>query len=93
MENQVQNVSQMTVQKFQIEKDAEIQQAQYVIVNKWYKVTIVLVCLIALCVVAFIDKLQGVSPIIGVIIGLVLRSNSISDFLGTSKNTETPTES
>lgn len=84
----------MTVQKFEIEKDSEIKQAEFVIINKmdhrdkWYKGATILLCLIALVVVSFFDKLQGVSPIIGVIIGLVLKSNSINDFLGTSKSSD-----
>ncbi len=84
----------MAVHKFQIEKDTEIQQAKFVIINKvdfrdkWYKMIVVSICLVALCLVAYFDKLQGVSPIIGVIIGLVLKSNSMNDFLGASKTIE-----
>jgi hypothetical protein len=84
----------MAVQKLQIEKDSETQQAEFVVLNKvdardkYYKVIIVSLCLAALCVVAFIDKLQGVSPIIGVIIGLVLKSNSLQDFRGGSDKKE-----
>ena len=57
--------------------------------DKIYKALIIALCLIALIIVAFIDKLQGISPIIGVIIGLVLKSNSISEYFSASRNTNT----
>lgn len=86
----------MIIQRLSIEKDAEIKNLQLMALNKldnrdkWYKGLVILACLIAMSVCAFIDKLQGLSPVIGVIIGLVLKTNSISEFLtgvkGSSQN-------
>ena len=82
------------IQRFKIEKDVEIENAKFTVIrsfdvsDKWYKAIILVACLLTLGFCGFYDKLQSITPLIGVIIGLVLKSSSVNDFMGKTRNTD-----
>lgn len=51
--------------------------------DKWYKAIMIVLCVGALSILGYFDKAQQLSPVIGVIIGLLLKSSSITEFLST----------
>jgi hypothetical protein len=79
-------------QRLTIEKDTEYQKHELDTLNqldrrdKWYKGLSLALCLIALAFVAYFDKLQGVGSVIGVIIGALLRTDSITAFFAGAKS-------
>lgn len=46
-----------------------------------FKAMIIVLCVLALCILALYDKLLGVSPVLGVIIGAVLGADNVGGFL------------
>lgn len=49
--------------------------------QQWYKLAVLVLCIGALIFMGLKEKLLGVSPIIGVIIGAVLGGDAVSSFL------------
>ncbi|MBX7156445.1 MAG: hypothetical protein K1X91_15930 [Bacteriodetes bacterium] len=61
--------------------------------DKWYKAIMIVLCVGALSILGYFDKAQQLSPVIGVIIGLLLKSSSITEFLSTEgKKTASKTD-
>ena len=75
-------------EKFSIEKQNEIEKEEMQVAqvldsrDKVYKAIIITVCILAMSILAYFEKAQSVAPVIGVIIGLVLKSSSITEFFG-----------
>ena len=58
--------------------------------DKIYKGILLIACIIALGVLAYFEKAQSVAPVLGVIIGLLLKNSSIGEFIsGGRKKIET----
>ena len=76
---------------FSLEKEADNARLELETINKldrrdkWYKGIMLSICIGALIISAFWDKLQNISPVIGVIIGLLLKSNIISEYYAGSR--------
>lgn len=49
--------------------------------EKLFQAAILVLCIAVLSILAFYDKLLGVSPVLGVVIGLVMGKNSVGRFL------------
>lgn len=49
--------------------------------EKLFKGYVITICIIVLIVIGFYEKLTGIATIIGVILGAVLSSNSVENFL------------
>ncbi|MFN8366723.1 MAG: hypothetical protein U0Y96_05715 [Candidatus Kapaibacterium sp.] len=61
--------------------------------DKWYKAIMIVLCVGSMCILGYIDKAKEITPVIGVIIGLLLKSSSITEFLSTEgKKTATKTD-
>jgi len=57
--------------------------------DKIYKAIIILACIAALSILAVFDKASAIAPVIGVIIGLILKNNIVSEyFTGSTKKKE-----
>lgn len=80
-------------QKYSIERQSEIEKEELKIVNKFdirdkiYKGTLIGVCIVALILSAmFIEKAEVVIPVLTLIIGLLFKTNSLSDFRSLTKD-------
>ncbi len=80
-------------QKYTIDKQTEIEKEELIIINKLdtkekiYKGSLIGLCVMALVLSAlFIPKAEVVIPVLSLIIGLLFKSNSLSDFFTHSKN-------
>lgn len=81
------------VQKYTADKKGELEKEELKAINKLdtkeklYKGTLIIVCISALILSAiFIEKAEVVIPVLSLIIGLLFKSNSLSDFFSHKKN-------
>ena len=78
-------------EKFLIEKNNIYQLEELKVVNmlvrrdKIFKGILIIVCIFLLCLLAYYEKAQSIAPVIGVIIGLLFKSNSLSDYFSSNK--------
>lgn len=80
-------------QKYTVDKQTEIDKEELIVINKLdtkekiYKGSLIGLCVIALVLSAlFIPKAEVVIPVLSLIIGLLFKSSSLSDFFTHSKN-------
>lgn len=80
-------------QKYSVDKQIEIEKEELIVINKLdtkekiYKGSLIGLCVVSLVLSAlFIPKAEFVIPVLSLIIGLLFKSSSLSDFLAHSKN-------
>ncbi len=83
-----------STQKYQIDKETEIEKEELVAINKLdtkekiYKGILIGICLFALVLIPiFIKESQMIIPVLSLVIGLLFKSNSVSDFIAFRKKT------
>lgn len=73
-------------QKLEMQKEKEVEIEELNVVNvldkrdKYFKGILLAICIVALVVLALFEKAQSIAPVIGVVIGLLLKTNSITEF-------------
>ncbi len=80
-------------QRYHADKDAEVEKEELKVIDsldtkeKKYKGILIITCILALVLSAlFIPKPELIIPVISLIIGLLFKSNSLSDFFSHSKS-------
>jgi hypothetical protein len=82
-------------QKYEIDKASEIEKAELTTINKLdtkekiYKGILIGICLIALVVIPiYIKESQMIIPVLSLVVGLLFKSNSVTDFISFRRKTK-----
>ena len=86
------NKNSIDVHKYSLDKETEIQKEELKIINKLdtkeklFKGLLITFCIITLVIASFyLEKAQGIIPVLSLIIGLLFKSSTLSDFFSHSK--------
>tara|TARA_B100000508_G_C11465630_1_gene282067 strand:- start:15881 stop:16339 length:459 start_codon:yes stop_codon:yes gene_type:complete len=82
-------------QKYEIDKASEIEKAELTTINKLdtkekiYKGILIGICLVALVVIPiYIKESQMIIPVLSLVVGLLFKSNSVTDFISYRRKTK-----